>query len=342
MEFVQRIAESFSVPPDHLVVQYLARKTKAVDRGSKARRSLGNLYALYVVADDFLEARHSRFTDLLARMKAMPFGSKLQNHPLDNRLNDEFARSMGVDGPLLPIRAGVVQGAKARSISPELLSHNGSDPTSVASLIVEVIDTYVSLITEKQAGALEEIESISDLAGLRQFFDNAFAPHADARLFEVTSFVLLAEHYRHQKVWLGSAKDQVSPHSLNLFKTGRTNANDGGIDFVLKPIGRFFQVTEALDFSKYFLDIQKVNRFPISFVVKTELTPDSALKRIESDALKSGKYEKKDVAVYLSLFEEILTLASLRSILEKVPSQNYENLKADLILQFQLEYGLLD
>lgn len=34
----------------------------------------------------------------------------------------------------------------------------------------------------------------------------------------------------------------------NSTKTGRTNANDGGIDFVTKPLGRFFQVTETLDF----------------------------------------------------------------------------------------------
>ncbi len=27
---------------------------------------------------------------------------------------------------------------------------------------------------------------------------------------------------------------------LQLYKTGRTNANDGGIDFVMRPIGRFF------------------------------------------------------------------------------------------------------
>lgn len=214
MGFVQRIAESFGVPPDHLVVQYLERKTKAVDRGSKARRSLGNLYALYVVAEDFVEGRQSRFTDLLGRMKEMPFGSKLQNHPLDNRLNDEFARSMNVEGSLLPIRAGTVQGAKSRTISGDLLSHRGSNPDSVASLIIEVIDTYVSLIAKKQTGALEEIEAISDLAGLQAFFEGAFAPQADARLFEVSSFVLLAEHYRNRQVWFGLSEDEVSPHNL--------------------------------------------------------------------------------------------------------------------------------
>ena len=48
---------------------------------------------------------------------------------------------------------------------------------------------------------------------------------------------------------------------MKLYKTGRTNANDGGIDFVMKPLGRFFQVTETLDFKKYFLDIDKIETF---------------------------------------------------------------------------------
>jgi hypothetical protein len=57
--------------------------------------------------------------------------------------------------------------------------------------------------------------------------------------------------------------------NLKLYKTGRTNANDGGIDFVMKPLGRFFQVTETLDFKKYFLDIDKIQKYPVTFVIKS-------------------------------------------------------------------------
>ena len=46
---------------------------------------------------------------------------------------------------------------------------------------------------------------------------------------------------------------------MELYKTGRVGANDGGIDFVLRPHGRFFQATEVLDFGKYFLDIDKIS-----------------------------------------------------------------------------------
>jgi len=44
----------------------------------------------------------------------------------------------------------------------------------------------------------------------------------------------------------------VEEDNLELYKTGRTNANDGGIDFVMKPLGRFFQVTETTDVKNTF------------------------------------------------------------------------------------------
>lgn len=62
----------------------------------------------------------------------------------------------------------------------------------------------------------------------------------------------------------------MEEENLKLYKTGRTNANDGGIDFVMKPLGRFFQVTETTDVRKYFLDIDKIERYPITFVIKSD------------------------------------------------------------------------
>jgi len=252
MTFVSTIAQAHGVPKDHLLVRYLERKTKAVDRGSKARRSLGNLYALLVLAEDYVAGRTSRFTDLLGRMKALPFGAKLQNHPLDNRLNDEFSRQMGVEGGLL------------------------------------------------------------------------------------------AEFYRGQKVWIGASLDSVREEELVLYRTGRTNANDGGIDFVLRPIGRLFQVTETLDFAKYFLDLEKINRYSISFVIKVDMNARDVLVQIRSDAVRSGKYTVEQINLYMSLFEEIFTLPDLRAILKTIGKDSIAGIKSALSLQFQLEYGLLD
>ena len=102
--FLETIADNYGIDRNSVVFKYIDRKTKASERGSKARRSLGNLYALYVLAEDYINDNFegSSFTDLMQRMKAMPFGSKLQNHPLDNRLNDEVKRQLNAGDNILP------------------------------------------------------------------------------------------------------------------------------------------------------------------------------------------------------------------------------------------------
>ncbi len=53
-EFFQPLIKEFGILSNHPVVEYLSRKTIAVDRSSKARRSLGNLYAIQVLAEDYV------------------------------------------------------------------------------------------------------------------------------------------------------------------------------------------------------------------------------------------------------------------------------------------------
>ena len=112
--FVTKIAATLGIPSDAVIFQYLKRKTKASDRGSKARRSLGNLYALYVLAEDYFDGNHqgSSFTNLMQRMKNLPLGAKLQNHPLDNRLNDEVKRQYGISDDMLPVQPADLQDGK--------------------------------------------------------------------------------------------------------------------------------------------------------------------------------------------------------------------------------------
>ena len=114
----------------------------------------------------------------------MPFGAKLQNHALNSRLNDEFAKYFPV-----------------------------------------------------------------------------------SELRPILRFAILKAYYGEQSIFWGWSADKLQQDFLMLYKTGRTNANDGGIDFVMKPLGRFFQVTETIDVNKYFLD--KVHRFPLTLVVKS-------------------------------------------------------------------------
>lgn len=106
---------------------------------------------------------------------------------------------------------------------------------------------------------------------------------------------------------------------MKLYKTGRTNANDGGIDFVMKPLGRFFQVTETTDVKKYFLDINKLEKFPVTFVVKSAISTDELYQSIKDGAIEQYKVDK---------------------VVEK--ENNLENVLSEIIKQSKVEFNYED
>ncbi|WP_414752467.1 type II restriction endonuclease [Anabaena sp. CCY 9910] len=344
INFLEEIADSYEINKNSVIFKYIERKTRASEKGSKARRSLGNLYALYVLAQDYINDNFegSSFTELMQRMKTMPFGSKLQNHPLDNRLNDEVKRQYKVSDNMLPVQpANLGDGRKARRISVDLLVEYNMNPNSSASFIVDAIDSYITIIDNNQTAYLNQIEAANTDSQIAELIAEAFQYNSDARLFEIISFGLLYLHFAKTTVSF-SINGRNFSEQLTLYRTGRTNANDGGIDFVLKPLGNFFQVTETLDFKKYFLDFDKVNRFPMSFVIKTDLTQQQVRDKIKQDSLQI--YSTEQVKVYLNLFDEIYTLNELRAILEQVKDSHDSiyKLKEIVVQCFKLEYGLLD
>ncbi len=342
--FVKEIAANYNVNPNSIIHKYIERKTKASNRDSKARRSLGNLYALYVLCQDYLNSNYngSSFTDLMRRMKALLFGAKLQNHPLDNRLNDEVRRQYDVSDNMLPVqRADLGDGKKARKISVDLLSENGMNPKEAAAFVVASIDRYIEIINDNQIAYLNEIEAANTQEKITKIIEKAFEYSSDARLFEIISYALLYLHYKQTKVII-SIDGESHEEPLLLYRTGRTNANDGGIDFVLKPLGKFFQVTETLDFKKYFLDFEKINRYSLSFVIKTDLSVGEVREQIATDAKKV--MENEQVLIYTKLFDDIYTLYELKNILDWVKSSSelILEMKSIVINCFKLEYGLLD
>ncbi len=116
-------------------------------------------------------------------------------------------------------------------------------------------------------------------------------------------------------------KKAIREENLTLFKTGRTNANDGGIDFVMRPLGRFFQVTETVDVSKYFLDIDKIQRFPLTFVVKSNDSVSEIEQAIKTQAKVRYKIEAV-VAGYMQAIEEIINIPRLLDCLKTVITTN--------------------
>lgn len=339
VEKIDELASHFNINQNSVVYRYIEKKTRASGRDSKARRSLGNLYALYVLCQAYNKGAKdgASFSVLMQKMKELPFGSKLQNHPLDNRLNDEVRRSFQVQDSMLPVQNATEGTAKRRKISIDFLSEYGMDPGSVSTFVTKAIDLYINEITEKQNEFLFNIENADGKDSILEFVENSFSPNADARLFEVVSFSVLKIYFSKRNVVINGKEE-----FFQLFKTGRTNANDGGIDFVLRPVGRFFQVTEVLDFKKYFLDFDKTNKFPMSFVVKTDLDPEGAMRLIKINAEKAMGEELAQR--YFGLFEEVFTLPTLRSIVEMISDslKDLEELKRVIIENFKLEYGLLD
>lgn len=340
-EKIEKIANKYSIDRNTTLFKYITLKTKAVNRGSKARLSLGNLYALYVLCETFSEGKldGDNFTTLLKKMKDMPFGSKLQNHPLDNRLNGEvLGMNPDCSQSMLPVQKDTVNNKKVRKISLEFLSENGMDPKKSAQFVIKVIDDYIKSIVTFQNDLINNIQNAETEEELNNYIEETFCYKSDARLFEISSFAILHIYYKNQTILLNN---EIVP--LILYKTGRTNANDGGIDFVLQPLGRFFQVTEVLDFKKYFLDIDKTNKFPFTFVIKTEKSINDVICEIREKAIKTYNNEYI-VNQYMSLFEEIFTVNELRNILKNIYTQPkaVEQLKSIMIHSFQLEYGLLD
>ncbi len=152
----------------------------------------------------------------------------------------------------------------------------------------------------------------------------------------------LKAKYGKETIWIGASRDSVAEETLILYKTGRTNANDGGIDFVMQPLGRFFQVTETVDVSKFFLDIDKVQRFPITFVVKSTESEDQILAIIRAQA--EAKYKIEAVVdAYMEAVEEVINVVDLINYFNDiVDSGRLSEVMEEIMLQSKVEFNYND
>jgi hypothetical protein len=344
------------------ILGYLNYKTKSANRGSKSRGAFANHYALYVVIEDYIQKGYlpggalagqysdydgARFSDLYKRQRELPFGQKLQNHALNTRLNDEFKKFF----PSVEAEPIVRDVAKQRYwIHEDLISVavRGRDGEikrhNLAEAIIDIIDAYVATKKEAFEGFIDTCKKISDLAdndtgAALDFIQEQLQPNVDARIFEIVSFSVLKFFYNEKTVFWGYTRDALNEEVLTLFKTGRTNANDGGIDFVMKPLGRFFQVTETIDVNKYFLDIDKIQRFPLTFIVKSVDNADVILKNIRQQAL--SKYKINSVVeTYLKAIEEVINIPILFDRLEVVKqSGKLAKVMNEIIRQSRVEFN---
>ncbi|MDR0799190.1 MAG: restriction endonuclease [Dysgonamonadaceae bacterium] len=336
-----------------LLIQYLNEKTRSANRGSKARGSFANLYAIYVIIEDYIAKNYHKkgdysayegalFSILFARQRELPFGSKLQNHALNNRVNSEFEKFF----PTSEFKPIIHDNATNRYwLNENLLKIQvGKKTFNIAETIIKIIDEYVRT---KQDAFLHFVKSCEELQKIgttrpekvEEFIIGLLAPNVDARLFEIVSYSILKYYYHNQKIYWGFEIDKLNEENLTLYKTGRTNANDGGIDFVMRPLGKFFQVTETLDFKKYFLDIDKIQKYPISFIIKSTENAEDILQKIKDNANKTYSIAAI-VKKYMACIEEVINISILTIRFQKAVKQGYlNNILDEIVLQSKVEFN---
>lgn len=338
------------------LIRYLNTKTVSADRGSKSRGSFANIYAIYVLIEDYIKnefhkkGKYSKyegaiFSELFKRQRELPFGAKLQNHALNHRVNEEFKKYFPTCGYIPIIR--VVETKRYWINENLLIVKANKEKFNIAESTIEIIDKYIE--TKKSAfdnfiKTSEQFRTIEteQPEKVKEFVLSLIEPNVDARIFEIVSFSILKYYYKEQSIFWGYTNDTVEEDNLKLFKTGRTNANDGGIDFVMKPIGRFFQVTETTDVKKYFLDIDKLEKFPVTFIVKSKTSIEGLKESIREGAIEQYTIEKV-VEKYMDCIEEIINIDSLKQSLNKVEKENnLGNVLSEIIKQSKVEFNYDD
>ncbi|MGL5779094.1 hypothetical protein [Cetobacterium sp.] len=336
---------------ESLFIRYLKIETGSIGN-SKTRSNLGNLYSIYSLINDYLANKEiyigdydgAKFTELLNFLRALPSGKKIQNHPLNNRINDKFFSISGLEreknANLAPVIRSIISSRSSLyKINVELINFEGCD---LAYSCKEIIEKFIEIKQGEHYRFISTCERLRENFDKEEFFNfisENIGLEADARKFEIISFSILKNNFSKYSIYIGNSKDNCNEVRLRLFKLGRTNANDGGIDFLLQPLGKVFQVTEDLNFKKYFLDIEKINHFKISFVVKTGKSAEEVIEILKDNA--SEQYSEEIVKKrYLSCIERIYTLVDLFKILDELSENLCIHVLDEIILQSKIEFNL--
>lgn len=329
-----------------VLLQYLNSKMSAVYGDSKTRRSLANIYAIYSILyfyqKDFYNNKNVYkkfggypYQKLFDFYRSLYGGEKLQNHALNSRVNGEFYTKFNFSNPIIM--------DKGKYLLHIDILYVGTLDISIYAM--NIIEKYIELLKAKDSELekdLKDLQSMRNIEKKREKIIDMLAEESEARIFEILSYAILKNYYKDTSVYWGYSMDTLKQEKLALYKTGRTNANDGGIDFVMKPLGRFFQVTEVLEsYDKYLLDMDKVMHFPVSFVIKT---------------LKSSKEIREEIGVYIEkksggmeiikkryhdAIEEIITIQDLKNKVQLLGSDEIDVMIADIDTYYKLEMNLL-
>lgn len=341
------------------LIKYINEKTRSANRGSKSRGSFGALYSIYTLIEDYINGAFidsgnysdyegARQTQLIDRQRELPFGKKLQNHYFQNRTNTDYRKffpTAEIDRIIIHDQAESRYWINEAQVKLSI----GAKEFNLAHAVIEIIDEYKKTKLDAFARFIVSCSELKQLNSgesgkVEEFILNQLAPNVDARLYEIISYGILKFYYHDTVIYWGTEKklESLTAENLTLYKTGRTNANDGGIDFVMRPLGRFFQVTETLDFKKYFLDIDKLQRYPITFVIKSNEPQDILLRKIEADAIKTYNVTSV-VQKYMASIEEIINIPMLIYHFKSAIKMGYlTDILQEIIIQSKVEFNYED
>jgi len=202
------------------LISYLNIKTKSANKGSKSRRSLASLYAIYVLVEDYLGKNFHQtgmysdyegavYTNLSKRQRELPFGEKLQNHGLNNRVNAEFKRYFST-GELIPIVKN--EKTKRYCFEENLLKVKiNENEYNIAETVIHIIDAYVEAKRdsfEKFIQLCKDAQRLTEVQ-VREFIKQMVAPNVDARIFEIVSYSILKYYYNDRVIYWGYALDTL-------------------------------------------------------------------------------------------------------------------------------------
>jgi hypothetical protein len=202
------------------IIQYLNIKTKSASRGSKSRGSFANLYAIYVLVEDYIskgfhkkgnyaEYKGAIFTELFKRQRELPFGQKLQNHALNNRMNEEFKKYFPTCD-YIPILRDLKNNRYWFNDNLLRITLNGKN-YNLSETIIQIIDKYV----ETKKGAFEKFIAFCGTAqklgkkDLVDFINSLVEPTVDARIFEIVSYSILKYYYHNINIYVNYFCDRT-------------------------------------------------------------------------------------------------------------------------------------
>lgn len=264
-------------------------------------------------------------------------GSKLQNHALNSRVNGEFRNKFPtVTNDLIIIDNG------------RYLLHIDYlyvDEMDISQVACKIIEKYIDLLIAKDHALikiLQYMQELEDCAEKKKAINDLLSEDAEARIFEIISYAILKNHYKNIKVYFGYSWESVKEEELHLFRTGRTNANDGGIDFIMRPIGRLFQVTEVNNYDKYLLDIDKVMHFPVTFVIKTKSTKKQVMNELSEYIHERSNGMQIIEKRYRNAIEEIITINELQQWMEELGEADIDSIIRDIDIYYKIEMNMED